>query len=162
MNRCSSPKYIYSLPSFSNVLLTTTIFHHSIYLHTASLSPHIIHFPPSSNTMQPLQALALLPLALAAPLLETRQTCPTPTTFQISRFLTFTPDATQNPNGNSSISFTFSDSTTGVTTTCSRTGGLSGPGDATRFYPCANPNVSFLYAGVGQPFDVEETFNCTR
>ena len=113
--------------------------------------------------MQTFQFLTLLPLALAAPLLETRQAaCPAPTSFQINGFTTFTPSPTQNPNGNSSVFFTFVDSTTGVTTSCSRTGPASGPGDANNFYPCNNTDVSFLFGGNGGAFDVKEKITCAE
>ena len=110
--------------------------------------------------MQTFQLLTLLPLALATPIFKTRQACPTPTEFGISGLTGYTPDPVQNPTANSSVSFTFTDNVTGVSTLCVRTGPSSGPGDVNNFYPCEDPNVSFLYGGYTGPFDVKEVIDC--
>ena len=110
--------------------------------------------------MRSFSLLALMPLALATPLVS-RQSCPTPSSFQINGIQQFTPDPVRNPDGHSAVFFGFVDSTTGATANCQRDGPASGIGDLNNFYPCDNPNVSFLYGGTGGgPFDVREIFDC--
>ncbi|MCJ1232518.1 hypothetical protein MMC14_000471 [Varicellaria rhodocarpa] len=114
--------------------------------------------------MRLLASFSLVPLALASPLLQSR-TCPKPTEFDISQYSVFTQAANQQgytPQYGSSISFKFSDTTTSISTSCSRSlPPLAGPiADANHYYNCTNPVVKFLYDG--STLYVKEQFACNK
>ena len=127
--------------------------------------------PPAPTAILPLFKMrflalfALVPLTLSSPLLQSRTSCPKPTLFDIAQYGVFEQAADQQgytPQYGSSISFQFSDTATGVTTSCSRSlPPFAGPiADANNYYNCTNSAVKFKYDG--STLFVKEQFACNK
>lgn len=111
--------------------------------------------------MHALTILSLASLALAAPHPIKRQTCSDSSTFQwtISGFNTFT--AAPGPDGISTISFNFVDTTSGTSSECSRSlppGSGRSAIDPDHTYFCDSDAFQYKYDGTN--LALEEAVEC--